>query len=94
MTLLACSWPDLLRAVETLLKQLDLNIWTVCLTEQSFVVRSTVSNLFFPQKLHLVPVRVQLPTQGVVLLLQTLFIHACSGTNSCYDDSQQDCAFW
>lgn len=71
-------WPDLLHAVEALLEQLDLNIWTVCLTQHSFIVRSTVSNLVFPQKLDLVPVRVQLPTQGVVLLLQTLFVHACS----------------
>lgn len=81
---------DLLHAVETLLQQLDLNIWAVCLTERLVLVQPTVSNLFFPQKLNLVLVRVQLPTQGVVLLLQSLFINSWSGTNRCYDSSPQD----
>lgn len=43
------------------------------------VVRSAAFALFFPQELHLVPVGVQLPSQGVVLLLQRrlrLIIHS------------------
>lgn len=85
----AAAAADLLHAVETLLKQLDLNIWSGGVARRSFVVPPTVPNLLFPQELHLIPVGVQLPTQGVVLLLQTLFVHACRGTNSCYDNRQE-----
>lgn len=64
---------DLLHAVETLLQQLDLHIWA----EGLLLVRPTVSELFFPQKLHLVLVGVQLLAQGVVLLPQGLLRRSC-----------------
>lgn len=56
----------LLHAVQALLQELDLGLRTVWV----LLVGPAASVLLPPQEVHLVPVGVQLPAQGVVLLLQ------------------------
>ena len=68
----------LLHVEHPLLQLLDLSVWTVCVCLRVVVVRATSFALLLPQKIHLAPVGVELPTQGVVLLPQRrLFTHSC-----------------
>lgn len=74
-----------------------------------FVICLAQLVLFFPQKLHLVPIGIQLPTQGVVLLLQRrlrLIIYSCSRRRGeemtkmktlsvcCYDNTKTNAMFY